>query len=90
MSHHLTAAVVSNDQIFTENILAHTVNGTTYSGIRARTTGAPQNHWFGPCGDPRGAGIGTAEAIQLVWSHHREIVTDIGPIKTDWTLPNPN
>ena len=31
--------------------------------MRARTTGAPQNHWFGPCGDPRGAGIGTAGSI---------------------------
>jgi 1-pyrroline-5-carboxylate dehydrogenase len=63
MSHHLTAAVVSNDSVFTEKILGSTVNGTTYAGIRARTTGAPQNHWFGPAGDPRGAGIGTAEAI---------------------------
>jgi 1-pyrroline-5-carboxylate dehydrogenase len=42
-------------------VLAHSVNGTTYTGIRGRTTGAPQNHWFGPCGDPRGAGIGTPE-----------------------------
>ena len=42
-------------------MLAHTVNGTTYAGIRGRTTGAPQNHWFGPSGDPRGAGIGTPE-----------------------------
>lgn len=42
-------------------MLAHTVNGTTYAGIRGRTTGAPQNHWFGPAGDPRGAGIGTPE-----------------------------
>ncbi len=90
MSHHLTAAIVSNDQIFTDKILGSTVNGTQYAGIRARTTGAPQNHWFGPCGDPRGAGIGSAESIKLVCSHHREIVTDIGAIKDDWTLPNPN
>ena len=61
--HHLTAACVSNDPIFTDKILANTVNGTTYHGLRARTTGAPQNHWFGPCGDPRGAGIGTPYAI---------------------------
>lgn len=59
MEHHLTAAVVSNDMLFLQKILGSTVNGTTYSGIRARTTGAPQNHWFGPAGDPRGAGIGT-------------------------------
>jgi 1-pyrroline-5-carboxylate dehydrogenase len=41
MSHHLTAAVVSNDIHFQNKILASTVNGTTYNGIRARTTGAP-------------------------------------------------
>jgi 1-pyrroline-5-carboxylate dehydrogenase len=79
MSHHLTAAVVSNDVPFLQEVLAHTVNGTTYAGIRARTTGAPQNHWFGPAGDPRGAGIGTPEAIKLVWSCHREIIHDFGP-----------
>ena len=28
--------------------------------------GAPQNHWFGPAGDPRAAGIGTPEAIKMV------------------------
>lgn len=39
MSHHLTAAVVSNDQMFTQHVLANTVNGTSYHGIRARTTG---------------------------------------------------
>lgn len=79
MSHHLTAAVVSNDLPFLQEVLAHTVNGTTYAGIRARTTGAPQNHWFGPAGDPRGAGIGTPEAIRLVWSCHREVIHDFGP-----------
>jgi 1-pyrroline-5-carboxylate dehydrogenase len=36
---HLTAAVVSNDVLFQNEVLAHTVNGTTYCGIRARTTG---------------------------------------------------
>lgn len=79
MSHHLTAAVVSNDVGFVQRVLASTVNGTTYAGMRARTTGAPQNHWFGPAGDPRGAGIGTPEAIRLVWSCHREIIQDFGP-----------
>ena len=86
MSHHLTAAVVSNDVAFQTKVLAHTVNGTTYAGRRARTTGAPQNHWFGPAGDPRGAGIGTKEAIQLVWSCHREIIND-NLVPTDWTQP---
>jgi 1-pyrroline-5-carboxylate dehydrogenase len=83
MSHHLTAAVVSNDAMFLQKVLAHSVNGTTYAGARARTTGAPQNHWFGPAGDPRGAGIGTPEAIRLVWSCHREIIYDMGPAQPD-------
>jgi len=73
---HLTAGVVSNDPVFLNHVVGRTNNGVTYSGIRARTTGAPQNHWFGPAGDPRGAGIGTAEAIRYVWSCHREIITD--------------
>ena len=72
MEHHLTAGIVSNDPTFTTAVLGATVNGTQYIGWRARTTGAPQNHWFGPSGDPRGAGIGTQEAIKLVWSSHRE------------------
>ncbi|KAG7341873.1 aldehyde dehydrogenase [Nitzschia inconspicua] len=84
MSHHLTAACVSNDPVFQSKILANTVNGTTYAGRRARTTGAPQNHWFGPAGDPRGCGIGTPEAIQLVWSCHREIIHD-SFVPSTWT-----
>ncbi|CAM9514361.1 unnamed protein product [Discosporangium mesarthrocarpum] len=87
MSNHLTAAVVSNDNDFQRRVLGSTVNGTTYCGIRARTTGAPQNHWFGPAGDPRGAGIGTREAIRLVWSCHREVITDEGPVGEDWVAP---
>ena len=86
MSHHLTAAVVSNDVDFQSAILAHTVNGTTYAGRRARTTGAPQNHWFGPAGDARGAGIGTPEAIKMVWSCHREIIMDT-VVPSDWVQP---
>ena len=86
MSHHLTAAVGSNDVDFQTRVLANSVNGTTYAGRRARTTGAPQNHWFGPAGDPRGAGIGTIEAIQLVWSCHREIIHDT-TIPKGWTQP---
>ncbi|XVF50166.1 hypothetical protein PTKIN_Ptkin04bG0073900 [Pterospermum kingtungense] len=87
MHAHLTAAVVSNDPIFLQNVIGNTVNGTTYAGLRARTTGAPQNHWFGPAGDPRGAGIGTPEAIKLVWSCHREIIYDIGPVPRGWEIP---
>lgn len=36
MNNHLTAAVVSNDVGFQRRVLAQTVNGTTYCGIRAR------------------------------------------------------
>ncbi|KVH98740.1 Aldehyde dehydrogenase, conserved site-containing protein [Cynara cardunculus var. scolymus] len=87
MHAHLTAAVVSNDPLFIQEVVGKTVNGTTYAGLRARTTGAPQNHWFGPAGDPRGAGIGTPEAIRLVWSCHREVIYDVGPVPHKWQIP---
>ncbi|KAJ9560037.1 hypothetical protein OSB04_005197, partial [Centaurea solstitialis] len=87
MHAHLTAAVVSNDPLFIQEVVGNTVNGTTYAGLRARTTGAPQNHWFGPAGDPRGAGIGTPEAIKLVWSCHREVIYDVGPVPHKWQIP---
>ncbi|KAF4360656.1 hypothetical protein F8388_011291 [Cannabis sativa] len=70
-----------------QEVIGKTVNGTTYAGLRGRTTGAPQNHWFGPAGDPRGAGIGTPEAIKLVWSCHREIIYDLGPLPKHWEIP---
>jgi 1-pyrroline-5-carboxylate dehydrogenase len=89
MSHHLTAGIVSNDVLFLKKILGATVNGTTYCGMRGRTTGAPQNHWFGPAGDPRAAGIGTPEAIVTTWSGHREIVSDEGPLPDGWVIPPP-
>lgn len=54
------------------------MNGVTYVGKWARTTGAPQNHWFGPSNDPRGSGIGTIEAIASTWTCHREIINDFG------------
>jgi len=87
MENHLTAGVVSKDSAFITHILANTINGVTYAGIRARTTGAPQNHWFGPSGDPRAAGIGTPEAVITTWTGHREIIHDIGPIARDWKTP---
>ena len=87
ISQHLTAAIVSADIEFQRRVLAATVNGTTYCGMRARTTGAPQNHWFGPCGDPRAAGIGTPEAIISTWSGHREIILDQGPLPDGWQIP---
>eukprot|EP00040_Diaphanoeca_grandis_P031280 m.186797 g.186797 ORF g.186797 m.186797 type:complete len:574 (-) comp32282_c1_seq1:512-2233(-) len=98
MPSNLTGSVVSANANFLQNILSRTVNGTTYTGLRARTTGAPANHWFGPAGDPRGGGIHTIEAIQQTWSCHREIVldgwglqesdtfSDQGPA---WTVPPP-
>jgi 1-pyrroline-5-carboxylate dehydrogenase len=87
ISQHLTAAVVSADPVFQDRVLGATVNGTTYCGMRARTTAAPQNHWFGPCGDPRAAGIGTPEAIISTWSGHREIIMDQGALPQDWSIP---
>lgn len=90
MEAHLSAAIVSNDPSFLQEVLGKTTNGTTYVGIKARTTGAPQNHWFGPASDPRAAGIGTPEAIRLVWSCHREIIQDMGPISKTWSLPPPS
>ncbi|MGI9236954.1 MAG: aldehyde dehydrogenase family protein [Woeseiaceae bacterium] len=87
ISHHLTAAVVSADPVFQNRVLSSTVNGTTYCGMRARTTGAPQNHWFGPAGDPRAAGIGTPEAIISTWSGHREIIMDQGELPVAWQVP---
>lgn len=44
----------------------NTINGTTYAGWRARTTGAPQQMWFGPSGDPLGAGIHTKEVCSFL------------------------
>ena len=48
------------------------------------------NKWcykFGPMRDPRGASIGTPEAIELVWSCHREIIYDFGPWPNQWEIP---
>ena len=36
---------------------------------------------------PRGAGIGTPEAIRITWSAHREIIADQGPAPDGWTIP---
>ena len=44
MEAHLTAAIVSNDALFLQKMLANTVNGTTYAGIRARCTGTVNSH----------------------------------------------
>ena len=79
--------IVSNDVQFLNEVLANTISGTIYAGLLARTTAAPQQHWFGPSGDVRAGGIHTKEAIQLCWSGHREIIYDHGPSPKDWT-PN--
>ena len=89
LEERLTAAVVSNDAAFVSRVLGATGNGTTYVGLRARTTGAPANHFFGPGGDPRAAGIGTPAAVRDTWSGHREIVTDAGPLPPAWKTPPP-
>ena len=83
VENHLTAGVVSNNQHFIDEVLGNSINGTIYAGIRARTTAAPQQMWFGPSGDPRSGGIHTPEAIKLVWSSHREILYDYGPVPLD-------
>ncbi len=75
MGSRLTAAVVDNEPDFQMYVLGRTTNGTTYTGIKARTTGAPEWHWFGPTG-PHSAGIGTVEAILLVYSQNRTIIRD--------------
>lgn len=71
---HLTAGIVSNDVLFINRILRNTVNGVTYVGKKAKTTGAPQNYWFGPSNDPRASGIATMESVLGLWTCHREIV----------------
>jgi 1-pyrroline-5-carboxylate dehydrogenase len=90
LPHHLTASVCSNDTQFIHKVVSNSVNGVTYTGILSRTTGAPQNHYFGPAGDPRSAGIGTPEAIINMWTCHREIITDVGPLNVTGQLPEPN
>lgn len=84
MQNHLTAGVVSKDMQFLNDVVGNAVTGTIYAGPRARTTGAPQQHWFGPSGDPRAGGIHTKEAIQLCWSSHREVIWDFGRVPDDW------
>lgn len=81
IKHKLTAGIVSDNQRFIDYVTGKTTNGTTYTGMNARTTGAPQNHWFGPGGDPRGGSLGTPEAIRHVWAYHRVVTSDIGEYK---------
>ena len=90
--HNLTASICSNDNKFIHHFLGNTINGVTYTGILSRTTGAPQNHYFGPAGDPRSSGIGTPEAIVNMWTCHREVVTDVGEFETsnNATFPDPH
>lgn len=46
MEANLTAAVVSSDPLFINHVLANSVNGTTYVGLRARTTGEQCLWWW--------------------------------------------
>lgn len=86
----LTAAIVSHDSLFINRVIADTCNGTTFCGLRSRTTGGPPNHWFGPAGSPLSAGIASPEAVRSTWTCHREIVYDEGPIPAEWTMPTPS
>lgn len=47
------------------------VNGYTYCGQKARTTGSCQYNTYGPAGDPRAAGLGSPAGIRYTWSQHR-------------------
>ena len=83
LENHLTAGVVSTDPEFLNHVLGRTINGTTYAGIRARTTGAPEWHFFGPAGHPASGGIGTPEAIINTWSQNRTIIYDTKNFKEE-------
>ncbi|KAF4655807.1 Succinate-semialdehyde dehydrogenase, mitochondrial [Perkinsus chesapeaki] len=87
---HLTAGLVTDDPQVRHAVLGATVNGTTYVGLRSALALGPSHHWLGPGGDPRAAGLGTADAIKSVWSYHREIVEDDTPIDEDWARPPPS
>ncbi len=78
VQNHLTAGIVSNDQHFLNEVLGNTINGTIYAGIRARTTGAPQQMWFGPSGDPR-SGVGTHAAALCCTRLQALCATGCGP-----------
>jgi len=77
---HLAAGVVSNDLNFIQHVVKNSVNGVTYVGTKGRTTGAPQNHFFGPGNDPRASGMCSTEAIASTWTYHREVVYDFGSL----------
>ncbi|MBI2046057.1 MAG: aldehyde dehydrogenase family protein [Parcubacteria group bacterium] len=83
IQHKLTAAVVSDDISFINQIVGATANGTTYAGLRARTTGAPEWHGFHPAG-VLAANIGTIEAVREVWSYGRTVVFDNGSVPNGW------
>lgn len=75
LPHKLTCAIVTNDVVIQHKLLACSQNGTTYIGLDARTTGTPQNRWFGPGGNPRDGAIGTPEAIRKMWTFPRSIIS---------------
>ncbi|MBI5005129.1 MAG: aldehyde dehydrogenase family protein [Candidatus Lloydbacteria bacterium] len=85
IKHKLTAAIVSDNIPFINQVVGASANGTTYAGYRARTTGAPEWHGFHPAG-VLAANIGTIEAIREVWSYGRTIVFDNGSLPNRWEL----
>ena len=67
--------------LFGKNTLAGAINVTSASAV----VGDEMN---GKVGVSRESNNGvTAEAIINTWSGHREIIKDIGPIDTDWSIP---
>ncbi|KAL6318857.1 hypothetical protein AAG906_001330 [Vitis piasezkii] len=80
MHAHLTAAVVSNDSLFLQEVIGKSVNGTTYAGLRARTTGAPQNHWYTLHGGQNLGVMGLRPWDQFPWDRNLEV---LGPQGTD-------
>lgn len=45
-TYSLYSFVLLTLKLYLQEVIGNTVNGTTYAGLRARTTGAPQNHWW--------------------------------------------
>lgn len=88
LKNHLTAGIVSNDDDFVDRVLGATKVGTTYTGRRARTTGAESFQPFRPGGDPLAGDIGDPEGILDCWSWRRSITED-KPFQITWHYPVP-
>lgn len=74
LKHNLTTGIVSENPQFINVIVKNTHAGVVYTGLNARTTGAPSRIHFGTHGAMRSGAIGTPEAIIKMYSWQREIV----------------